>query len=187
MDENYALIQSILKEDEEIERRRRAAAENDAVIANGGWQTVTNKKRNRKPTKADNSGDLAVSVAVNGVNGDPSSSSSNVFSGIEQHYEERRGKILEAQIARESAYLDEEFGRSKKNSHSDENDDDDYSGGNENENENVVDVKKGNKKKKKVKAPKVTVAEAASKINADEFATFLAEITVSFCFFFCVF
>ena len=76
---------------------------------------------------------------------------------------------------------------SSASSGADENDDDDYSGGNENENENVVDVKKGNKKKKKVKAPKVTVAEAASKINGDEFATFLAEITVSFCFCFLCF
>ncbi|KAK4278010.1 hypothetical protein QN277_015915 [Acacia crassicarpa] len=167
MDENLALIESLLREDQEVERRDKGTQNDDAH----GWQTVINKKRNRKsskPTSEKFSGDLL----VNDVK-----SSSNVFSGIEQHSEERRRRILEAQMAHESASADADTSRSKR--HYAENDD----SGEEVQGEGVengsVEVKKV-KKKKKPKMPKVTVAEAASKIDATDLATFLADITVSY-------
>ncbi|XP_054796315.1 uncharacterized protein LOC129301747 [Prosopis cineraria] len=168
MDENLALIESILQEDEEVERRARATQNDDAH----GWQTVINKKRNRKSSKP-LSEKNSVDPGVEDVNSSP-----NVFSGIEQHSEERRRRILEAQMAYESASADADTGRSRR--HSDENDDSsDEVQGMGVENGSVVEVKKV-KKKKKPKMPKVTVAEAASKIDATDLTTFLADITVSY-------
>ncbi|KAI9100274.1 hypothetical protein K1719_024492 [Acacia pycnantha] len=167
MDENLALIESLLREDQEVERRDKGT-QNDDVY---GWQTVINKKRNRKsskPTSEKFTGDLL----VNDVD-----SSSNVFSGIEQHSEERRRRILEAQMAHESASADANTSRSKR--HYSENEDSSEEVQGEGVENGSVEVKKV-KKKKKPKMPKVTVAEAASKIDATDLAEFLADITVSY-------
>ncbi|KAF7831097.1 Transmembrane protein 214-A [Senna tora] len=166
MDENSALIESILREQEEADRGTYRKENDDAH----GWQTVSNKKRNRKPSKPlqeKNSGDLR----VNGVD-----SSSAVFRDIEQHSEERRRRLQEAQMASASASVDADVGRSKRHSDEDEDSDAEFQGANvENGSAEVKKVKQ-----KKPKKPKVTVAEAASKIDVADLNAFLAEITVSY-------
>lgn len=176
MDENSAVIESILREQEEAERRIQRKENDDAH----GWQTVTNKKRNRKSSKPlpeKISGDLH----FNGV-----SSSSNVFRGIEQHSEERRRRIVEAQMTSASESADADIGRSKRHSDDDDDGSDAEVRGAKAES-GAVEVKKV--KQKKPKKPKVTVAEAASKIDAADLSAFLADITVSIdiCLFLCLF
>ncbi|XP_061349361.1 uncharacterized protein LOC133294663 [Gastrolobium bilobum] len=173
MDENSALIQAILREqeeDEEAHRRRtlQILNNNKNNKNHNEWQTVSYHKRNRnnssskQPLADDNS--AANNGAVN--------SSSDVFRSIEQHSEERRRRLQEAQIAAAES-VDPAPSRSKR--HSDEEDDSDVEPATE-------AVQNGSTKVKKVKQkkPKVTVAEAASKINSDDLAAFLAEITASY-------
>ena len=63
------------------------------------------------------------------------------------------------------------------------NDDDDSSDG---EGDRVAENGKAEESKKvkakKLKKPKVTVSDAAAKIDADDLSAFLADITVSFAF-----
>ncbi|KAL6286803.1 hypothetical protein ACE6H2_011193 [Prunus campanulata] len=169
MDENSALIESILREQEEEEAERYGKKVNNERTQNGdayGWQTVSYQKRNRKASSkalpADSNGDIHVGA----------SSASDVFRPIELHSEERRRKVLEAQAA--AAAGDSTTGGSKRNSDDDDEDSDaEVSGTVEN-----GEVKKV--KTKKPKKPKVTVGEAASKIDADHLGAFLADITASY-------
>ncbi|KAK7276245.1 hypothetical protein RIF29_17382 [Crotalaria pallida] len=172
-DENSALIEAILREQEEEEeahrRRYKFTSQNNSTDnkKNDEWQTVSYQKRNRKqnskqPIAGENySGDLAAN------------SPADVFRAVEQHSEERRRKLKEAQIAATAASENSAPGRSKLHSDDDDDEDDDN-------NDAAVrnDVKKV--KQKKPKKPKVTVAEAASRINADELSAFLAEITADY-------
>ncbi|KAK7321496.1 hypothetical protein VNO77_32207 [Canavalia gladiata] len=174
MDETSALIEAILREQEEEEeahRRRHHATQNNTTASNNTnneWKTVSYQKRNRnkssskQPLTDDNSA------------ADPSS---DVFRSVEQHSEERRRRLLETQIAAAAAAsADAAPSRSKR--HSDDEDDSDVepeAGAAQNGSSEVKKVKQ-----KKPKKPKVTVAEAASRINADELAAFLAEITASY-------
>ncbi|XP_027331366.1 transmembrane protein 214-A-like [Abrus precatorius] len=168
MDETSALIEAILREQEEEEeayRRRNHTAQNTTAKDNE-WQTVSYQKRKRnkssskKPLADDNSA------------GDPSS---DVFRSVQQHSEERRLRLLESQIAAATS-VDAAPSRSKR--HSDDEDDIDAqpeAGAIQNGSSEVKKVKQ-----KKPKKPKVTVAEAASRINADDLTAFLAEITASY-------
>ncbi|KAF7816459.1 Transmembrane protein 214-A [Senna tora] len=125
MDENYALIQSILREQEEAERRLYGR-QNEEVHE---WQTVSSKRnrnRNRKnskpsPSPADNSDDRR----PNGID----SSSSNVFRSVEQQSEDRSRRISEAQMAAAASSADASASRSKR--HSDDDDDSDAEGAGE--------------------------------------------------------
>ncbi|KAI4299589.1 hypothetical protein L6164_033034 [Bauhinia variegata] len=164
MDENSALIELILREQEEAERTHK---QNDETH---GWQTVSYQKRNRKASKKsqqENSADPHSHASHGGV---------DVFRSVEQHSQQRRQRMLEPQMADAVAYGDAGVSGSKR--HSDEEDDShaEVSGGNlENGSGEVKKVKQ-----KKPKKPKVTVAEAASKINATEFSVFLADVSASY-------
>lgn len=133
----------------------------DTSSSSGAWKTVTYAKKQKKaPAKPDGK------AQANG------SASGKVFRSLEKEAEERR-KRLEAQRAAVIESGDEAVVRS--------GDDDGDSDGDMAVVENGSGVEKKVKAKKpKVKKVKVTVAEAAGKIVADDLASFLAEIAVSF-------
>ncbi|KAM1114434.1 hypothetical protein ACFX13_047990 [Malus domestica] len=169
MDESSsALIEAILREQEEEEAQRygRKLTQNSDAYA---WQTVSYSKRNRKSSSkalpADSNGDLHDGVV---------SSASDVFRPIELHSEERRRRVLAAQAAAVSG--DVAPGASKRTSDDDdEGDSDGEVAGAAVENGEVKKVKQ-----KKPKKQKVTVAEAASKMDAGDLGAFLADITASY-------
>ncbi|XWS30821.1 hypothetical protein CRYUN_Cryun23aG0023500 [Craigia yunnanensis] len=136
MDENSAMIEQILRE-----------VEND----NGKNDDV-----NRKPSKPT----PPESFSVDGPNGGVSS---DVFSSIEKHSEDRLRRVTEATAAAAAAVSSAFADGSKP----DEEDDSDTDGAAEN---GAVEIKKV--KPKKPKKPKVTVAEAASKIDAGDLSAF---------------
>lgn len=165
MDENSAMIEQILREFENEDGK------NDDV---NEWKTVSYSKRNRKPSKPLPPGGFS-DLYNGGV-------SSSVFSSIEKHSEDRRRRAAEAAAAAEAeAAVSSAVSNGVK---VDDEDDSDPGGVEEN---GAVEIKKV--KPKKPKKPKVTVAEAASKIDADDLSAFLIDITVSnsnFKFTFCV-
>ncbi|KAJ6402460.1 hypothetical protein OIU84_014538 [Salix udensis] len=177
MDENSALIAQLLMEDE-IEMRSRNGSGSGSVSRKdqneGGWKTV-NSKRNRKQqlSKASNSSESSSSdhQRSNGVSGEKV----DVFRSIEQHSEDRRRRIEEEWRRRE-----EESGvRDGSKRHSDEDDGESDDGGHGGDSGGAgEEVKKV--KKPKVKKPKVTVAEAAAKVDAGDLAAFLVDITASY-------
>ncbi|CAN4114792.1 unnamed protein product [Withania somnifera] len=138
--------------------------EYDSVIIepDQGWQTVSYQKKNKKhsgksqqPAEDDFSGD----------------NSGDVFRSIEQHAAERRQRIIESQQRLyEAATAGAVSGESSAVIDSDAED-----GG---PNGGVVEEKKS--KPKKVKKPKVTVAEAAAKIDNSDLVVFLVDISASF-------
>ncbi|XVE72220.1 hypothetical protein DITRI_Ditri11bG0022100 [Diplodiscus trichospermus] len=157
MDENSAMIQQILREVE------NGNGNNDDV---NGWQTVSYLKRNRKPSKPPPPERFPIDRPNGGV-------SSDVFSSIEKHSEDRRRRAAEAAAkAAEEAAISSAVSNGSK---SDEEDDSETSGAAEN---GAVEIKKV--KPKKPKKPKVTVAEAASKIDAGDLSAFLIDITSSY-------
>ncbi|KAJ6684292.1 TRANSMEMBRANE PROTEIN 214 [Salix viminalis] len=178
MDENSALIAQLLMEDE-IEMRNRNGEGNVVVNVNvngkdqsdGGWKTVTYSKRNKKQ-QLPNVSNLPENSSSdhrrsNGVGG----GEANVFRSIEQHSEDRRRRIEE-----ESRRREEESGeRDGSKRHSDEDDGESDDGDRGGAGEQVKKVKKP-----KAKKPKVTVAEAAAKIDAGDLGAFLVDITVSY-------
>ncbi|KAL3654498.1 hypothetical protein CASFOL_004179 [Castilleja foliolosa] len=137
-----------------------------------GWQKVTYAKKQRKnqanKTASDSSGFALANGS--GIGADKNS----VFKGLEQHAEERRQK-LEAQRAASALYDDDDQTqvRSRKNLREDE--EDDYGSSDAKEN-NPAEANK----KEKPKKVRVTVAEAASKIDADDLAVFLSSVSESF-------
>lgn len=158
MDENSALIEAILR-GEEVNN------END----DSGWQTVTYQKRHRKTSKqhTENHSDRH-------LNGELSAAAGDVFRSIELQAEERRRRAL-AQKALEEAAEAQPVARSKR--HSDDESDGEVSN-DAVENGGGEEVKKV--KRKKPKKPKVTVTEAASKIDASELAAFLVDVSASY-------
>ncbi|CAA0831236.1 Protein of unknown function DUF2359-transmembrane [Striga hermonthica] len=143
-------------------------------INNQGWQKVSYAKKQRKnqANKAapDSSSRL---VLPNGSDKD------SVFKGLEKHAEERRRK-LEAQRAAATDYDDDDQiqVRSRRNRGDEDDYEDDYGSGDSKEN-NLAEVNK-KKKPKKVKKPKISVAEAAAKIDTDDLDTFLSSVSESF-------
>lgn len=136
-----------------------------------GWQKVTYAKRQRKTAKPSAAAaNLNKSVANGTLTG-----ADNVFLSLEQDSADRRRRILEAQ--RSAAVDSDVVSRSKHRI----NDDDDSSDG---EGERVAENGKAEESKKvkakKPKKPKVTVSDAAAKIDADDLSAFLADITASY-------
>nr|GEU57356.1 transmembrane protein 214-like [Tanacetum cinerariifolium] len=135
---------------------------------NHGWQKVTYAKKHRKTNPSQ--------VTSSTVTSKPHSNGStdkNVFTSIEKKSEERR-KLIEAdRLANLAIYDGEDTVKTvkKRNSYDDSDDEVVING-------NVEEKKKV--KVKKVKTPKVTVAEAAVKIDADDLAIFLSDVTASF-------
>lgn len=135
------------------------AANGSTAAGGGGWKTVTYAKKQRKapvkPKKAQANG----------------SAGNMVFGSLKKQAEEHR-QLLEAQRA--AAIEAEDDGLTRLRVRDDDNSDADVA---------VVENGSGVEKKataKKEKKPKVTVAEAAGKIVADDLASFLAKIMVSF-------
>ncbi|XP_009801039.1 uncharacterized protein LOC142167941 [Nicotiana tabacum] len=130
-----------------------------------GWQTVSYQKKNKKQSlKKQPEDDWIAGVE---------SSGGDVFRSIEEHAEERRKRIVEAQKLYEAenstAVIDngngEEYGSS--------------------DGENAAAVSGGavvekKSKPKKAKKPKVTVAEAAAKIDNSDLVVFLVDISASY-------
>jgi len=178
MDENSALIAQLLMEDE-IEMRNSSGKGNVNVNVkvngkdqiDGGWKTVTYSKRNKKQQlpKVSNLPENSSSDhrRSNGVGG----GEADVFRSIEQHSEDRRRRIAEESRRREEEESGERDGSKR---HSDEDDGESDDGDRGGAGEQVKKVKKP-----KAKKPKVTVAEAAAKIDAGDLGAFLVDITVS--------
>ncbi|PKA63530.1 hypothetical protein AXF42_Ash005425 [Apostasia shenzhenica] len=144
----------------------------DATTAsNHGWQKVTYPKRHRRQNQVvATSGDLR-------PNGVPQIERSNVFASVEQKAQERRSAIESAAASAVAATGSRPAPAAVA---SDEDEDDSGAEGagavgTENGAEGVKKVKQ-----KKPKKPKVTVQEAASKIDAGDLATFIAEVSVSY-------
>ncbi|PON42794.1 hypothetical protein PanWU01x14_279200 [Parasponia andersonii] len=180
MDENSALIEAILREEQEVlavASSASASANDNKADGNDnayGWKTVSYQKRVKKPSRPSPD---ASSAAVNLSNGRPngvSSAAGDVFRSIELHSEDRRRRVLEAQKAMAAA----ESAAAGSKRHSDDEDEDSDAEVSAAENGGGAEPKKV--KAKKPKKPKVTVAEAASRIDADHLGTFLAEITASY-------
>ncbi|CAL0329772.1 unnamed protein product [Lupinus luteus] len=151
---------------------------NGSVTANGGadhgWQKVTYAKRQNKKKPNDtktvaNSDKFLPNGTLSGGDG--------VFHSLELHSEERRRRIAEARRAADSEFDDEALVRSKQHRRDDYDDDDDEVDHSA-ENGKVEEEKKV--KVKKPKKPKVTVAEAAAKIDSDDLGAFLVDISGSY-------
>lgn len=150
MDENSALIEQILREDE-LEYRGLSRTYNK----DEEWQTVSYKKRHSKQSNSDNS--------LPGRPLDGGATTSDVFRTIEEHLEERRRRMAVPQVATPV------IGEGSKR-HSDEDDDSDAE----------VSAAGVEVKKVKPKKPKVTVAKAAARIDAGDLGAFLVDITGSY-------
>lgn len=150
---------------------------------NHGWQKVTYTKRKKNQKKDNNAASKANGIAT--IPG--GEAGSNVFRAIEEHSEDRKRRILEAQreaaAAATAADLASKKTRSKQRRWGDDSDED-YDGEDDGRRENgVVDEenkKKEKKAKKKDKKPKVTVSEAAGKIDPNDLAAFLVDISGSY-------
>ncbi|PIA26587.1 hypothetical protein AQUCO_09100039v1 [Aquilegia coerulea] len=151
---------------EEEEKAAINASINANKSSDHGWQTVIYPKRQRKTSKTSGSN---TDLRANGV----SNNKSNVFSSVELHADERRRRNLELQrkAAEEAA---EEASASRIARSKQRSDDEDES----DDGDEIVDNGKVESKKPKQKKPKrikVTVAEAASKIDAENLEQFLIE------------
>ncbi|KAK2970202.1 hypothetical protein RJ640_029730 [Escallonia rubra] len=163
---------NILSESNHIEDGD-ASTNPNATNNNHGWQKVTYAKRQRKQS--------ATKPAVPA--GSAGTGTGKVFQSLEKQSEERRRRIEAQRAANADLYDDDDVPiRSKKQQRSHDHDDD--------ENDSDADVagaavqngatEEKRAKVKKPKKPKVTVAEAAGKIDAADLANFLAEISVSY-------
>ncbi|XP_051145092.1 uncharacterized protein LOC127261012 [Andrographis paniculata] len=130
---------------------------NDAEDSNDGWQTVTYAKKRRKNQNKEAAVDPSHALA----NGTGSS-----FKGLEKH--ERAAALLSD---------DGEIPVKSDNDRRGDDDDDDDNNSSRNGDAHGSGVGVNKKKKKKVKKPKVTVADAASKIDADDLAAFLSSLS----------
>jgi hypothetical protein len=138
-----------------------------------GWQKVTYAKRQRKTAKPS----AAAANLNKSVANATLTDADNVFLSLEQDSADRRRRILEAQ---RSAAVDSDVVSRSKHRINDDDDGSDGEGDRVAENGKVEESKKV--KAKKPKKPKVTVSDAAAKIDADDLSAFLADITVSFAF-----
>ncbi|KAH7533793.1 hypothetical protein FEM48_Zijuj04G0169500 [Ziziphus jujuba var. spinosa] len=165
MDENSAIIEAILKEEEEEAKkdRRIERKDDDAAYA---WQTVSYQKRKRKPSKPPVPETIPDLPNGSGV--------TDVFRSVEQRSEERRRRAMESRREAD-AVGDTAVAGSKRHSDGADTDDEEASAA---QNGGGGEVEKA--KVKKPKKPKVTVAEAASKIKVVDLEAFLAEITASY-------
>ncbi|KAE9601057.1 putative transmembrane protein [Lupinus albus] len=143
--------------------------------ADHGWQKVTYAKRQNKKKSNDtktvaNSDKLLPNGTLSGGDG--------VFHSLELHSEERRRRIAEARRAADSEFDDDALVRSKqhrRDEYDDDDDDDDDEVDHSAENGKAEEEKKV--KVKKPKKPKVTVAEAAAKIDSADLGAFLVDIS----------
>lgn len=144
---------------------------NTNVSNDHGWQKVTYPKRQRK-NKPSASSDNQIKLPPNGS----LAGADNVFRSLEQQSVDRRRRILEAQRMANDAISSGTPVRSKDRSDDEGNEDSDDAevGGENGKHEEGKKVKQ-----KRPKKPKVTVSEAAAKIDRDDLSAFLLDITVS--------
>lgn len=133
-----------------------------------GWQKVTYTKRLRKTKPSDSVSNHNKTVPNGALGG-----AENVFRSLELQSEDRRRRILDAQRA---AAIADAPARSKNRTDDEDAEDSETEG--VLEDGKVEDAKKV--KQKKPKKLKVTVAEAATKIDADHLSAFIADISVGF-------
>ncbi|KAI3781207.1 hypothetical protein L2E82_11214 [Cichorium intybus] len=164
MDANSAEFEAILRDIERANSSGTSYTNND----DQGWKTVSYKKSRRKPTNKDSE-----------IYSDHGSGNGDVFRSIDQQAEDRRRRLVESQKAAaaaiDAAAVDDASIRVAGNDGEEDGSDVENLAGVES---GKRDVKKN--KPKKLKKPKVTVAEAASKINDSDLAVFLADITESY-------
>lgn len=169
MEENHVAFEASPSDDHET----TTVAHGNGSGGDHGWQKVTYAKRQRKtkasPAPSDSAANHPRLVSNGAVSG-----GDNVFRSLEQQAEDRRRRILEAQRAANGVAAVAAPARSKVRSDYDDDEDSDSDAAVENG--KPEDVKKV--KQKKPKKPKVTVAEAAAKIDANDLAAFLVEISV---------
>ncbi|KAJ9135761.1 hypothetical protein P3X46_032905 [Hevea brasiliensis] len=142
--------------------------------ADHGWQKVIYSKRQRKQKPTDSDSSAANAGKINGTA--VPNDKSNVFRSLEQQSEERRRRIIESQrdaIAAVEAPVRSKHRSDDEDENEDDSDDAAPSKGNEKMEEKKV-------KQKKPKKPKVTLAEAAAKIDSADLAAFLADISASY-------
>ncbi|KAK8512721.1 hypothetical protein V6N13_090522 [Hibiscus sabdariffa] len=144
----------------------------ETATANGnhvdhGWQKVSYPKRQRKTKNKHNADNGALPTGTSGV-----------FRSVEQQAEERRSRILEAQRAYgASVVVVEDVAIAKKKSGLDDSGDDVDSDQDGVKSDGKPDDEEKKPKQKKPKKPKVTVAEAAAKIDASDLSVYLAELS----------
>nr|XP_043627744.1 transmembrane protein 214-like [Erigeron canadensis] len=146
----------------------------EEINNNHGWQKVTYAKKQRK----NNQNKPQQAPAKPYANGSSISAVDNVFTSIEKRSEERR-KLIEAN----SSIYDPVVVPAKKNNNKKKNNNySDYDDSSDDEAvaNGAVVVEEKKVKPKKVKKPKVTVTEAAAKIDESDLASFLSEVTASF-------
>ncbi|MFQ6670922.1 hypothetical protein Gotur_035632 [Gossypium turneri] len=133
-----------------------------------GWQKVSYPKRQRK-TKPNADPNLPR------PNGTLTNGSASVFRSLEQQSDDRRRRIVEAQRAYAAAAIDADAKHKPKRSVIDDSDDDDGSDldGLKPNGKPADEEKKA--KQKKPKKPKVTVVEAAAKIDPTDLSAYFAE------------
>ncbi|KAL3510552.1 hypothetical protein ACH5RR_029953 [Cinchona calisaya] len=138
----------------------------------GGWQQVTYaKKKQQKNNIKKNLGTTKLSCDPN-INND--NKTSNVFESLEKYSAERR-KNIEAREA-SKVFEDGEKLVVKSSNHRPEN-----GGSGKSKKYGAVEEKEKKKKEKKdTKKTNMTVAEAAVKIDANDLASFLADISASY-------
>ncbi|KZV35627.1 hypothetical protein F511_19024 [Dorcoceras hygrometricum] len=140
---------------------------------NHGWQKVTYAKKQRK-NQPKTVSDHATTALPNG-----SAEKNGVFSSLEKHAAERRRK-LEAQRASQAVYDDDDIPLRSRKKWGDEDDEDVSSDADIDSKENNAAESNMKEKPKKFKKPKVTVAEAAGKIDDSDLASFLSGISESY-------
>uniref|UniRef100_A0A804N0J2 Uncharacterized protein n=1 Tax=Zea mays TaxID=4577 RepID=A0A804N0J2_MAIZE len=131
-----------------------------------GWQTVSYPKRNRKQAQPPRTTAPDLALQSNGKPG-------GVFDAVEKRSQERH-RALQQQLASRAADLDDaRIAVATGAAYSDDDDSDEAAAPRQ-----EGEVKKP--KKPKVKKPKVTVAEAAVLIDAENLAAHLFEISASY-------
>ncbi|KAJ6721277.1 TRANSMEMBRANE PROTEIN 214-LIKE [Salix viminalis] len=161
---------------ESNENHQIASNNNSHPNANDhGWQKVTNAKRQRKQrSAADSAANNSHPIA------NDSNKLNNVFRSLELQSEDRRLKILESQrAAADAAAIVDTRSRSKHHHRSDD-EDDDYDSDEAGVSKENVKAEEKIVKQKKPKKPKVTVADAAAKIDAGDLTAFLSDISGSY-------
>ncbi|KAK9106036.1 hypothetical protein Scep_022880 [Stephania cephalantha] len=159
-----------------------AVAESGFVAEDHGWKKVVYQKRQRKnsSSKSESESDLGRLGQNGGFGG-----KRDVFRSVEEQAEERRRRIVEAQKkAEEAAAAEDEavLRRRQRRRSEDEMDGSDGDGGGEvsgsGAENGAAEAKKP--KEKKPKKPRVTVPEAAMRIDSPDLAAFLLDISGSY-------
>ncbi|KAH9312654.1 hypothetical protein KI387_027689 [Taxus chinensis] len=138
-----------------------------------GWTTVVNPKRLRKTQNKE-----ASSVAgLEKVKSNGDAGKSLVFQSLEQHAEERRKK---AEVQRAAAAANAGLGSERNGKITGSGSEEDSDGEGADGDILPANAEEKKPKQKKPKKPKVTLSEAAAKIDAENLTDFLKEVTASY-------